>query len=95
MDRGDWWATVHGVTVSDMTERLTKHTFCRAPVCIATNAYSSLGPAHYSGISYMKQDTPNQAKCKKPFFFFCTQYLRLRSVPASLGNPLYPSLIWF
>ena len=90
MDRGDWWATVHGVTVSDMTERLTKHTFCRAPVCIATNAYSSLGPAHYSGISYMKQDTPNQAKCKKPFFFFvhstsgfalCRLPLEIHSIP--------------
>ena len=22
MDRGSWWATVHGVTESDMTERL-------------------------------------------------------------------------
>ena len=23
MDRGTWWATVHGVTESDMTEQLT------------------------------------------------------------------------
>ena len=25
MDRGDWWAIVHGVTESDMTERLSLH----------------------------------------------------------------------
>ena len=24
MDRGSWWATFHGVTESDMTERLNK-----------------------------------------------------------------------
>ena len=27
MDRGDWWAMVHGVTDSDMTEA-TKHAAC-------------------------------------------------------------------
>ena len=25
MDRGSWWATVHGVTESDMTERLNNN----------------------------------------------------------------------
>ena len=25
MDRGVWWATVHGITESDMTKRLTLH----------------------------------------------------------------------
>ena len=25
MDRGAWWATVHGVTKSQMTERLSTH----------------------------------------------------------------------
>ena len=27
MDRGDWWATVRGVTESDMTEHLSTHMF--------------------------------------------------------------------
>ena len=52
--------------------------------------------ARYRGVSHTKQDTPNQAKCKKPFFFGGgTWYLRLCSMPASLGNSLYSSLIWF
>ena len=29
MDRGIWWATVHGVTGSDMTERLTVSLFTK------------------------------------------------------------------
>ena len=27
MDRGAWWATVHGVTKLDMTEQLSMHLF--------------------------------------------------------------------
>ena len=26
LDRGAWWATVHSITESDMTERLSTHT---------------------------------------------------------------------
>ena len=35
MDRGAWWATVHGATESDMTKRLNTHahTLCQAPGC--------------------------------------------------------------
>ena len=35
MDRGAWWATVRGITESDMTKRLDMHahTLCQAPGC--------------------------------------------------------------
>ena len=31
MDRGTWWATIHGVTESDMTEQLTFSLFTGLP----------------------------------------------------------------
>ena len=40
MDRGAWWATVHGVTESDMTERL--FTFTSSPECELLDGGNSL-----------------------------------------------------
>ena len=60
-----------GDKVSDLTERLKTHIL--QSTCLRCNQQLSTVlwvPAHSSGISHMKQDTPNQAKCKKPFFFF-------------------------
>ena len=34
MDRGAWWATVHGVTESDMTEQASKRVFHCVCVCV-------------------------------------------------------------
>ena len=35
MDRGAWWATVHRVTESDMTEAILAHsTFCEKPLSL-------------------------------------------------------------
>ena len=43
MDRGAWWATVHGVAKSDMIERLTiLHIFKCFPYKIKTFKYSYL-----------------------------------------------------
>ena len=36
MDRGVWWAAVHKVTESDMTERLTVHFHILLPLCYAS-----------------------------------------------------------
>ena len=33
MDRGAWWAGVHGVTKSDMTEHACTMKHCKSTVC--------------------------------------------------------------
>ena len=39
LDRGAWWVTVHGVTESDMTERLT-HTRTDVHTCMHTYTHT-------------------------------------------------------
>ena len=41
MDRGVWWATIHGVTESDTTKQLT-HTLCKLSITISTNSRGCL-----------------------------------------------------
>ena len=45
MDRGAWWATVHGVTVSDMTEA-TQHVCMH--ICLPIIRFSRTGAMFYS-----------------------------------------------
>ena len=44
MDRGAWWATVHGITESDMTEWLTLslHSLFTTDICVGQKVRSSL-----------------------------------------------------
>ena len=37
MDRGAWWATVHRVTESDMTERAGEHFIVCVCVCVCVS----------------------------------------------------------
>ena len=42
MDRGAWWATMHAITESDMTERLS----------LGLNIYKYINKLGYEGINF-------------------------------------------
>ena len=43
MDRGAWWATAHGVTESDMTERIHTHTKTTVVICCKCSNILNIG----------------------------------------------------
>ena len=54
MDREAWWATVHGVAKSDMTERLTlSRTECRHPIPAPPGVHMESGSGEHKGQSLL------------------------------------------
>ena len=57
MDRGAWWATVHGITESDVTEHLT-----HIPRGLREQALHLRGESHFKGQKRLCQDPEARAR---------------------------------
>ena len=65
MDRGAWWATVHGVTVSNLTERQSTHSV-QVEALSTSLCRVSLGWASEAGSRHVTEKIPFSSKGLRP-----------------------------